>query len=80
MLSNSTKSCSKPSLNNPVDGKNATWLSNNGLLQHFEKNTDMTVEEMLTTLNNLGDKLEQQVDSTVYKASKCAGGILPTPT
>ena len=29
------------------------------VLQNFKKNTDMTVEEMLTTLNNLGDKLEQ---------------------
>ncbi len=29
------------------------------LLQNFEKNTDMTVEEMLTALNNLGDKLGQ---------------------
>jgi len=29
------------------------------LLQDFEKNTNMTAEEMLTTLSNLGDKLEQ---------------------
>ena len=29
------------------------------VLQDFEKNTNMTMEEMLTTLNNLGDKLEQ---------------------
>ena len=29
------------------------------LQQNFKKNTNMTVEEMLTTLNSLGDKLEQ---------------------
>ena len=29
------------------------------LFQDFEKNTDMTVEEMLIALNNLGDKMEQ---------------------
>ena len=29
------------------------------VFQNFKKNTDMTVEEMLITLNNLGDKLEQ---------------------
>jgi uncharacterized protein DUF4255 len=36
------------------------------LLQHFEKNTDMTVEEMLTTLNNLGDKLGQHGSTTQF--------------
>ncbi|MGD0996466.1 MAG: DUF4255 domain-containing protein [Candidatus Bathyarchaeia archaeon] len=40
------------------------WKSRNmvvkqWVLQEFKKTTDMTVEEMLTTLNNLGDKLEQ---------------------
>jgi hypothetical protein len=29
------------------------------LLRDFKKNTDVTVEEMQTTLNNLGSKLEQ---------------------
>jgi len=29
------------------------------LLQNFEKNTDMTADEMLIALNNLGDRLEQ---------------------
>jgi hypothetical protein len=36
------------------------------LLRDFKKNTDMTVEEMQTTLNNLGSKLEQHGLTTQF--------------
>jgi hypothetical protein len=36
------------------------------LLRDFKKNTDMTVEEMQTTLNNLGSKLEQHGSTTQF--------------
>ena len=39
--------------------RNRNMVVKQWVLQDFKKNTDMTVEEMLTTLNNLGDKLEQ---------------------
>jgi len=38
------------------------------LLQDFEKNTHMTVEEMLTALNNLGDKLEHHGSTAQFVA------------
>ena len=36
------------------------------LLQNFEKNTNMTADEMLTALNNLGGKLEQHGSTTQF--------------
>ena len=36
------------------------------LLRDFKKNTDMTVEEMQITLNNLGSKLEQHGSTTQF--------------
>ena len=39
--------------------RNRNILFKQIVLQDFKKNTNMTPEEMLTTLNNLGDKLEQ---------------------
>ncbi|MGO8805260.1 MAG: DUF4255 domain-containing protein [Candidatus Bathyarchaeia archaeon] len=39
--------------------RNRNMLVKQWVLQNFQKNTAMTVEEMLITLNNLGDKLEQ---------------------
>jgi hypothetical protein len=36
------------------------------LLRDFKKNTDMTVEEMQTTLNNLGSRLEQHGSTTQF--------------
>jgi len=36
------------------------------LLRDFNKNTDMTVEEMKTTLNNLGSKLEHHGSTTQF--------------
>ena len=41
------------------DWRNRNMMVRQWLLQNFKKNTNMSVEEMLTTLNNLGDKLEQ---------------------
>ena len=38
---------------------NRNMIFKQWVFQNFKKNTDMTVEEMLITLNNLGDKLEQ---------------------
>jgi len=40
--------------------RNRNMFAKQWVLQDFKKNTDMTVEEMLTTLNNLGAKLEQE--------------------
>jgi len=39
--------------------RNRNMLAKQWVLQDFKKNTDMTVEEMLTTLNSLGGTLEQ---------------------
>jgi hypothetical protein len=41
------------------DWKKRNILLKQWVLQDFKKHTDMTVEEMVFTLNNLGDKLEQ---------------------
>jgi hypothetical protein len=41
------------------DWRNRNMLFKQIVLQDFKKNTNMTAEEMLTTLNNLGEKLEQ---------------------
>jgi hypothetical protein len=46
--------------------RNRNMLFKQWVLQNFQKNTDMTVEEMLTTLNNLGDKLEQHDSTTQF--------------
>ena len=51
------------------------------LQQNFKKNTNMSVEEMLNALNNLGDKLEQHgVNSPVHKAPEPVVRILQIPT
>jgi hypothetical protein len=39
--------------------KNRNMVIKQWLLQDFKKNTNMTVDEMVHTFNNLGDKLEQ---------------------
>ena len=39
--------------------KNRNIVVKQWVLQDFKKNTEMTVEEMLTALNSLGDKLER---------------------
>ncbi|MGA2683116.1 MAG: DUF4255 domain-containing protein [Candidatus Bathyarchaeia archaeon] len=46
--------------------KNRNMVVKQWLLQDFKKNTNMTVEEMFTTLNNLGDKLEQHCPTTQF--------------
>jgi hypothetical protein len=46
--------------------RNRNVLFKQWVLQDFKKTTDMTVEEMLTTLNNLGDKLEQHGSTTQF--------------
>jgi len=48
------------------DWKNRNMLVKLWVFQNFEKNSGMTVEEMLTTLNNLGHKLEQHGSTTQF--------------
>ena len=51
------------------------------VFQDFQKNTGMTVEEMQSMLNSLGDKLSTwRVGSAVYKATKPAGWVLSAST
>ena len=46
--------------------RNRNMLFKQIVLQDFKKNTNMTPEEMLTTLDNLGDKLEHHGSTTQF--------------
>ena len=40
-------------------GRNANMFVKQWIFQDFQKNTEMTLDEMLTAFNSLGNKLEQ---------------------
>ncbi len=48
------------------DWSNRNMVVKQWLQQNFKKNTKMSVEEMLTTLNNLADKLEQHESTAQF--------------
>ena len=51
------------------------------LQQNFKKNTNMSVEEMLSALNSLGDKLEQHGSTAQFiKPLNSVVWILQIPT
>jgi hypothetical protein len=57
--------------------KKRNLLQKQYVFQDFKKNTDMSVEEMLTALNSLGDKLELHLSTSQFIKPLNAMRILP---